>query len=62
MPHVDRAFPRAIGLLAIGLESTALVGHFLRATAIIEDVVTDQIAGSIIGMGLDDAELEGDVA
>src|SRR5258706_1278581 len=62
MPHVNRALPGSVGLFAIGLKRTALIGHFLRAPAIVENVVTDQIARRVVGVGLDDAELECDVA
>src|SRR5882757_10218072 len=62
VPHVDRALPGSVGLFAIGLKRTALIGHFLRAPAIVENVVTDQIARRVVGVGLDDAELECDVA
>ena len=50
VPHVDRAFPGAIGLLPIGFQRTTLVGHFLHAPTIIEDVIANQVASLVVRM------------
>jgi hypothetical protein len=38
------------------------MGDFRRAAAIIENVVSDRVTGGVVGVCLDDVEIEGDIA